>query len=266
MKPTWAAVVRSGGHDSAQDEKLKEMELRIKEMNKRKEVEKLEAARKEKQAEEDVVRGMQQAITTAAQLASEYVRENNETEAGDVSGNVSDGEILNVIDGNVENTDTNVIDNHSVELAAFSDDVSDLSVVFGPGATLLANEHQGDKDASLVSNGNNGVIQDTSTPERLDPKVRRRPRHSGGSSFSSPSPVRPPQLDNDSKKLRLDSETDSGGSSSSIQVEDGLSEGLGTKEEDGGFDKEEECKREESTSGQISLDGDPPDGSLEKDA
>ena len=49
-------------------------------------------------------------------------------------------------------------------------------------------------------------------------------------------------------------------------MEDGLSEGLGTKEEDGGFDKEEKCKREEGTSDPISLDGDPPDGSLEKDA
>ena len=37
------------------------------------------------------------------------------------------------------------------------------------------------------------IGQGTSTPERLDPTAKRKPRDSGEGSFSSPSPVRPPQ-------------------------------------------------------------------------
>ena len=78
--------------------------------------------------------------------------------------------------------------------------MSDISIVFGPGASALSNELapnalNTESAPSDTSPGKTG----TSTPLRKRSRGRRRTRNSGRSSLSSPSPIRPP-----SQKVRLD--------------------------------------------------------------
>lgn len=80
--------------------------------------------------------------------------------------------------------------------------VSEISLVFGPGASALSKElpsriSTAESSPSDASPGKN----ESSTPLRKPSRGRRRIRNSGRSSLSSPSPIRPP-----SQKVRLDGE------------------------------------------------------------
>ena len=91
--------------------------------------------------------------------------------------------------------------------------LSDMSLVFGPGATGLDLDAK-KQDMSTSKGSSSSSREDTvehinaeiSTPVRNRSRGRRRARNSGRSSFSSPSPIRPPNIDSGSKKLRYDSE------------------------------------------------------------
>ena len=128
---------------------------------------------------------------------------------------VSDSQILETVDsierhlveatvaveqqiGNVttpENKNRSEVINDDIEkLGVEVEDQSDVSLVFGPGASKLKL-----REDSVPSNFS--PVAGASTPLRQRSRGRRRFRNSGRSLPSSPSPVRPP-----SQKLKLDEE------------------------------------------------------------
>ena len=89
IKPTWAAVVQNSQEDNV---RLREMEAKIKDMNKRKEKEKAEALNRKKEEEESRTRALQGVIVDAVQNASKHVA------AGIDSEKISGNEILNIVE------------------------------------------------------------------------------------------------------------------------------------------------------------------------
>ena len=140
---------------------------------------------------------------------------------------VTDSEMIQVVGdferqqaGAVEDLSDKPVDNVTIskvanEASKNSETDSDVSLVFGPGASKLAtaeNLVEG-LNTNLEDSSSNssflGPKKETSTPLREVSLGRRRTRNSGRSSFNSPSPVRPPQIHG--KKAKLDPDMDDPG-------------------------------------------------------
>ena len=213
IKPTWATVVRSGkGVSDQQEERTREMELRLKELNKRRQAAKLDPGTVELthldkesppqtalQPQVRVDGSPEDSVTDSQMLKA--VPEGSQCSVGQVVGaekNPTEVPCLAAPEGIAER---GVIEGNKND-----PDISEMSLVFGPGASAISkglssnvsNTESSPSDASPGKVGN-------STPLRKRSRGRRRIRNSGRSSLSSPSPIRPP-----SQKVRLDGDDVSG--------------------------------------------------------
>lgn len=222
LKPTWAAVVRSGNVQSEEQEKrAREIELQIKEDNKKKReyqrqtdyVLSLQQQQIERQQAEDLA-GRQAAIEEVGAEAAMVMR-STQGKSNAEGTEVSD-DVLARLDSSPE-TITKISDEiargvmNGAKVGDGLEDTSDklktggknsdidgeLNIVFGPGASLMSLEQSRASDKSISSAGDN----ETSTPLRDQSRGRRRSRGSGRNYITSPSPVRP----------RLDPSLDPGG-------------------------------------------------------
>ena len=188
IKPTWATVVRSGqGVTDLQDQRNKEMESRLKEYNKRH-------------------RSKDSHGASAVQKEQQFDNKVHHSVGADqgLESSVTDTVILDTIDGRVQQLtepmpETQVVKDNAPPGATCLEEgnqelkTSDISLVFGPGASTLAQELSpkvSDKETPLSETNLSNI--DSSTPLRKRSRGRRRIRNSGRSSQSSPSPVRPP--------------------------------------------------------------------------
>ena len=234
VKPTWAAVVSSGkGVSELQEQKTKEMEVRLKELNKRR--------RAESQEKQQVVR-VQEAEKTASDRAqgAENALIGGET----TSQTVTDSQILTICEkefdvGNGHPVKQNIaattvavvepvkgmeVENREVHCDVVTETIndivkeisekgssnaakqseSDISIIFGPGATALKQQLLNNKDMSDSASDSslNKSKTETSAPVRFPSRGRTRTRNSGRSSQSSPSPIR--RQDPPDKRVRVD--------------------------------------------------------------
>ena len=95
----------------------------------------------------------------------------------------------------------------------------DLSLVFGPGASSLDLGKGVDQVTNSPKADISATNADSSTPIRQQSRGRRRLRNSDRSSFSSPSPVRPPNFDSDNTKPRFDTDEDEPGGNIKVSEE-----------------------------------------------
>ena len=221
VTPTWASVVRTGkGVSDLQQQRTKDMESKLKEMNKRRRAESRDSAfgADHTGGEEhsgNTTKGRKVIVPSDKVVSCQQI-----SDSTTLNQSVTDSQMLQIaaavnLPTAVDATDppidcpaivSDMVDAaiDKVALRAADDheltDKNDLSLVFGPGASSMKfsdNNVVGESGLSDMS-----PDKATSTPLRQRSRGRRRNRDSGRSLPSSPSPVRPP-----SQKVKLD-ETD----------------------------------------------------------
>ena len=137
-----------------------------------------------------------------------------------VPENTEEASVLVAEHEKVDKNFSGVSDQPSKEALPQKTDDRDLSLVFGPGATDIADNLLSGKEGISKSDSlSSEASAETSTPLRQQSRGRRRTRNSGRSSKSSPSPIRPPDILG-CKKPRIEGE-DIGGSNDEELVKKG---------------------------------------------